>query len=141
MRNCFSCVLDLHPSLLILFLKTLKNLTKLSPNYALPQSMPGYCSQNAPLYQPRVQKCSFSSTCNINAVVNQTFVQFKLGLVVSMYGLTFEFCSTVATTSIVLETCARKIKARVNSPRSFQLVSKSSNKGSDRDNGIPNGKS
>ena len=59
----------------------------------------------------------------------------------SMYGLAFEICSTLAITSEVLETCARKIKARVNSPRSFQLVSKSSNKGSDRDNGIPNGKS
>ena len=37
-----------------------------------------------------------------------------------MYGLAFEFCSTLAITSEVLETCAEKIKARVNSPRTFQ---------------------
>ena len=56
-----------------------------------------------------------TNTCNLNEKI-QTIVPLY-GL---MYGLAFEFCSTLAITSEVLETCAEKIKARVNSPRTFQ---------------------
>ena len=39
-----------------------------------------------------------------------------------MYRVTFEFCSTLAITSQLLETCPEKIMLRVNLPRTFQLV-------------------